>query len=169
MLFAGHSEHTIDAKGRISIPARYRTALKEENEGVSWYCLAWAKECLRIFTKGKFEALEKQWKQSLAPNRAASRFERGMFSLAEPLDSDEKGRIPLPKLLMDQVGLAPGTPIVIAGVRNRLEIWEREAWKAEQERIINELPDLVEAMEIRTPGGSGNVGGTNESQMHGGN
>jgi MraZ protein len=158
VLFTGHSEHTIDPKSRVAIPAKYRNQLDPERDGASWYCVAWPDGSLRLYTERRFEQLAEQVEQTLTPAQDAAEFEALFFGLTERVETDDKGRIPLPRMLMESVGLGPGTEVVIVGARNRLEIRRREAWQAGLKDKFEALPALVARMEARRAGGGGMQG-----------
>jgi MraZ protein len=158
VIFTGHSELAIDSKSRVGVPAKFRNLLQPERDGTAWYCVAWPGGSLRLYTEKKFEHLAEQAQQSLTPDEAAAEFESVFFGMAERLEMDEKGRIPLPRLLMESVGLTAGMNVVIVGARNRLEIKRLEDWKTGLKEKFEQLPSLVARME--TGRAAGNVQGS---------
>lgn len=152
MLFTGHSEHTIDPKSRLAVPAKFRNLLKPERDGEAWYCVAWPDGSLRLYTERRFEQLAEQAEQTLTPDEVAAQFESVFFGLTERVEMDEKGRIPLPKMLMERVGLSPGTTVVIVGARNRLEIRRSDQWLAGLTENFAQLPSMVTRMEAKRTG-----------------
>jgi MraZ protein len=149
VLFTGHSEHTIDSKSRLAIPAKFRNQVDVEREGQVWYCVAWPDGSLRLYTQKRFEQLAEQAEQTLTPDEASAQFEALFFGLTERVEMDEKGRVPLPRMLLENVGLAPGAEIVVVGARNRLEIRRRDQWQAGLKEKFEQLPALVARMETR--------------------
>src|SRR5690606_20031191 len=91
--------------------------------------------------------LSEQSEQTLTPDEAAAQFESLFFGLAERLEMDDKGRIPLPRLLMESAHMEPGMEVVIVGAKNRLEIRKLEDWKTGLRGKFKELPALVARME----------------------
>lgn len=153
MLFTGHSEHTIDAKQRLAIPAKYRNQLKPERDGAAWYCVPWPGGVLRLYTERKFEELADQAPQNLIPGEDEADLESRFFGFAERLEMDGQGRIAIPKLHLDLAGLT-NPEVVIVGARNRLEVRDRAAWLAGQQESFAKLPSLVARIEAkrRSPG-----------------
>jgi MraZ protein len=160
VIFTGHSEHAIDSKSRVAVPAKFRNLLDKGRDGEAWYCVAWPDGSLRLYTEKRFVQLAEQSEQNLTPNEAEAQFESVFFGMAERLEMDEKGRIPLPRLLMESVGLTAGTEVVISGARNRLEIRRREEWQAGLKEKFEQLPALVARMEARRAAGGNGLQGS---------
>lgn len=148
MLFTGHSDHAIDAKLRLAIPAKYRNQLTPERDGAAWYCVP-AQGMLRLFTEKMFERLASDMGSTLFPGPDQADLEANFFSLAERLEMDAQGRIPLPKRHLELAGLGLGggaQDVVIVGARNRLEVRDRAAWMAGEQERFTRLPELVSRM-----------------------
>lgn len=148
MLFTGHSEHTIDAKLRLAIPAKYRNQLVPERDGQAWFCVPWPGGVLRLYTEKRFEELADQAPQSLMPGEEEADLESRFFGFAERLEMDGQGRIALPKQHLDLAGLS-SAEVVIVGARNRLEVRDRAAWQAGQQESFARLPSLVARIEAK--------------------
>ncbi len=148
MLFTGHSEHTIDAKLRLAIPAKHRALLDPKLDGTVWYCVPWPGEALRLYPQRRFEVLAEQGEQTLLPDPDWAALEATLFGNAERLEMDAEGRITIPRLHLELAGLA--TPeVVVVGVRNRLEVRDRARWTAELRDRAARLPELVHRIEAR--------------------
>lgn len=120
-MFLGQFEHTIDAKGRLAIPARFRTELER-----GLYLTAGVDRCLHVLAPEAWDLMAANiaklpW---LHPN--ARQVQRNLFAMANFLEPDRIGRIVLPQYLRTYAGLQ--TDVVVAGVFDRIEIWDREAW-----------------------------------------
>lgn len=154
MLFTGHSEHTIDAKLRLAIPAKHRNQLDPSRErgggagGGAWVCVPWPGGVLRLYTEEQFEALAGRADESLTPGEDEADLEAQLFGFAERLEVDGQGRVAIPKKHLELSGLA-GPEVVILGARNRLEVRERGAWLAGQQERFAKLPSLVARIEAR--------------------
>jgi MraZ protein len=156
LLFTGTSDHAIDAKGRLAVPAKYRNLLDPDRDGTHWYCAAWSDGTLRLYTQRRFENLAEQASQTLTPDEAAAEFEAIFFGLTERLEMDDKGRLPLPRTLLELAGLSAGSEVVIVGAKNRLEIHRRDAWLADLKDKHRRLPALLS----RIQNGQGRPDGT---------
>ena len=147
MLFVGHAEVNIDAKGRLAIPAKYRAQLKAETDGSAWYSVPWKNGQLRLYTERKFEALAEQGQQSLTPGEDEAEMEATFFGLAERLEPDATGRIVIPRKHVDLAGL--GTEVVVVGARNRLEVRDKATWDTQMNDRFTKMPTLVERIESK--------------------
>ncbi len=151
MLFTGHSEHTIDAKLRLAIPAKYRGRLDESRDGKGWYSVPYPGGVIRLYTQARFELLSEESPHKLMPDEDEAELEAGLFGLAELLEMDAEGRVNVPRLHLDLAGLA-SREIVIVGARNRLEVRDRAAWLAGQAERFARLPALVSRIEAKRAG-----------------
>lgn len=141
-MFIGEYYHTIDEKGRIIIPARFREGLGERfivTKGLD--------NCLFVYPRQNWEEIEqklKTWPLTRADARAFMRF---FFSGATECELDRQGRILLPVNLREYARLEK--EVVIAGVSTRVEIWSRELWEkylaetaAQYEALAEKMGDL---------------------------
>lgn len=141
MLFIGSSEHTIDAKLRLAVPAKYRNHWVAERDGGAWICVPWSTGHLRLYTEADFSKLAESSPSTLTPDQATATLEADFFSLAERLEMDSAGRIQLPRQHVELTGLK--SEVAVVGARNRLEIHDLEKWKATQKQRFEALPNLI--------------------------
>jgi len=125
-MFYGEHEHTIDRKGRLIIPSRFREAMKEHyverlvaTRGLD--------RCLFLFPEDEWRAQENRFRGLSFTKSEARRFNRFYFSGAVELEFDRQGRVLIPQYLKDYSGIK--RDVVLVGVSNRIEIWDKEAWK----------------------------------------
>lgn len=149
MLFAGHSEHTIDAKFRLAIPAKYRSQWKTERDGEAWYCVPWPGGILRLFTESRFQELAEEGRQTLTPAEEEADLDSDFFGFAERLEMDAAGRITIPKSHVELTGLT--TEVVVVGAKNRLEVRDRAKWMETAQERFQKLPTLVARIEAKRP------------------
>lgn len=117
----GEYQHTLDDKGRVIVPAKFRDGL-----GESFVMTRGLDQCLFVYPKAEWEILEAKLK-SLPMTRADARqFVRFFFSGATECELDKQGRIVIPTLLRDYALLQKD--IVVLGVSNRVEIWSQDRW-----------------------------------------
>lgn len=151
MLFTGFAELTVDAKGRLAIPAKYRSQWMPERDGSAWFCVPWAEgRMLRLYTEGRFTQLSEAAPHSLTPGADEANLDADFYGLVSRIEMDSAGRIVLPRELTEMVGL--GNEVVVIGARNRLEVRDRAAWKASLQERFNSLPRLVERIEAKRSG-----------------
>jgi len=147
LLFTGHAELNIDAKGRLAIPAKYRSQWDVEKDGPGWYCVPWPDGSLRVYTEQTFQRLADRDETSLTPDPDVAELEANFFGSAERVEMDSAGRITLPKLHVRLTGLP--SEVVVVGARNRMEIRDRESWLRDEQARFNQLPALVTRVESR--------------------
>lgn len=124
MGFRGLYDHTVDDRGRVAIPARYR------QEFIAGAVLNMSADgCVQVYTPQGFE--EKSNREASVPDTAqfGRRSRRRFDATSFDVELDRQGRILLPPRLRE--GAALQGPVVIAGVRECLEIWNPERWDEE--------------------------------------
>ena len=142
MLFTGHSLNSIDAKHRLSIPAKYRAQWDDARDGKAWFCVPWPGGILRLYTEAAFTRMADSIEQSLMPAEDQADLDADVFSLAERLEMDAQGRIALPPMHLELTGLSG--EVAVIGARNRLEVRDRATWLESQADRFQRLPTLVE-------------------------
>ena len=121
-MFLGQYDHTIDDKGRLAIPSRFRNELAE-----GLYLTAGVERCLHVLTPQAWQIMAEGVAGLPWLNPDARQVQRNLFALATHLVPDKLGRIVVPQYLRGYAGL--GNEVVVAGVFDRIEIWDREAWE----------------------------------------
>ncbi len=132
-MFRSSSFHTIDPKGRIIIPARFRKVLKADDEyGV---VISIKDGCIYAYTFDEWKNLEQ--KIRAARSAIMEKFKRFFLGNACPLKCDKQDRILIPQSLRTYADI--DKEIVLVGVLNRFEIWSREKWDQENLKMEQEL------------------------------
>ena len=129
----GTYEHSIDAKGRLFIPAKLREEL-----GVTFYLAMGVDECLAIYPMSTWERFTEKF-ASLPMSQSAAM--RPLFANASKCELDSQGRIVIPQKLRKYAGLEKDA--VIIGVNDRAEIWSAETWNAREEEEMT--PEKMKA------------------------
>jgi len=145
VLFTGQSEQTIDAKGRLAIPSRFRAQWNAEIHGPVWYCIPWPSGHLRIYTQNVFEALSATYANSLTPGEDAAEIEAQLFGWAEGIAPDTEVRLTLPKRHLELIALPKD--VMVVGVRNRIEVHPLESWKLKAPESFRRLPEKIARIE----------------------
>ena len=120
-MFMGEYNHTIDTKGRLIIPARFRDELGEQfviTKGLDG--------CLNIYTTEEWKKLEAKLMALPMTNKDARKFTRFMISGASECELDKMGRILVPQSLRAAACLVKD--VVLSGVGNRVEVWDKDKW-----------------------------------------
>ncbi len=138
-MFIGEYQHNLDVKGRIAVPAKFRSQISGGaiiTRGLD--------HCLFVFTNKDWELLaEKLIKLPLAQSNSRA-FARLMLSGASESELDSQGRILIPDYLRKYAGL--GKSVKITGVYNRLEIWDESAWKEYRMKTESASEEIAEKL-----------------------
>lgn len=126
-MFYGEYEHSIDKKGRLIIPSKFRESFKEYDIE-KFYITRGLDKCLFLFTENEWKTQESRFKSLSFTKSEARKFNRIYFSGASQIDCDRQGRILIPKYLKDFAGIK--RDVVIIGVSTRMEIWSKDVWGA---------------------------------------
>jgi transcriptional regulator MraZ len=137
-VFTGEYRHTVDDKGRLAVPARFRAQL----EGGA-VLSRWIDGCLAIHTRDGWAALADRVAALPITDSAARLFGRQIFAGAQEADIDRQGRVLVPAYLRDEIGL--DGEAVIVGVRDHGEIWAPKRW-AEYRRAMEDPQTFAEAI-----------------------
>ena len=138
-MFIGEYQHTVDEKGRLAIPTKFRKALSKGaviTRGLDG--------CLFVFTAGEWKTLAVKL-ASLPMSQANSRaFARLMLAGAMDVKLDSQGRVILPEYLRKYAKV--GRDTVIAGLYSRLEIWDRKVWEKYKTKTESNSSGIAEKM-----------------------
>lgn len=125
-MFYGEYEHTIDRKGRIIIPSKFRQVFKEQ--GIErLYVTRGLDKCLFLFSEEEWRLQESKFRSISFTKQEARQFNRLYFSGASEIGWDRQGRILIPKNLKEFAQIK--RDIVIVGISNRIELWSKERWQ----------------------------------------
>ncbi len=134
-MFRGSSSHTIDAKGRIIIPTRFRDVIKASGE--SALMLSRMDGCLFAYTLDEWRAIEGRILSMSEQSESMRRFRRVFIGGAFECAMDKQGRVLVPPSLRRYADLEK--EIVLVGVLNRFEIWSEDRWDAENQKMEDDL------------------------------
>lgn len=127
-MFRGANLLTVDAKGRIAVPARYRQTLTEMCGGQLVMTVDQAR-CLLLYPLPTWAEIEKKLQQLPAYDRNARRLQRFLVGHATELEMDRQGRVLVPQVLRDFAGIDRRAMLV--GQINKFELWDETAWDAQ--------------------------------------
>ena len=122
-MFMSEYNHTLDSKGRLIIPQKFREQL-----GAEFVLSRGMDHCLNLYTKESWEAfIEKLSQVPELSNPDGRKVARFFIAGATTCEVDKQGRILIPSVLREFAGL--DKDVVLAGVGNRIEIWDKSAWE----------------------------------------
>lgn len=138
-MFFGRFGHTIDDKGRLTIPAKYRDTLANGvviTRGID--------RCLYVYPLGEWDDISEKIKQFSMMKRDARSFVRFLFAEATDCIPDKQGRVLIPTYLREYANLS--SDVIVAGSHNRLEIWDPDAYQHENSRLAQDVDALAEQL-----------------------
>ena len=138
-MFIGEYKHTVDQKNRISLPAKFRKEL-----GKKVVVTRGLDNCLFLFPLKTWEVSSKEIAK-LGWRSDARGFTRFMFSGAADLEIDSMGRILIPDYLRTFGDVQ--SPVVFAGVHDRIEIWNEKRWNAYKKKIESQADMMAEQLD----------------------
>jgi MraZ protein len=139
-MLLGEYEHTIDDKNRLTLPARFRQAFAEGivvTRGMDG--------CLFAYTRSDWDRLVDSRLAALDPlSKEGRRMQRFFFAGAAETELDKQGRVGLPAPLLQHANLE--RDVVVAGVHDHLEIWDRDAWRRELAEVEGSAEHVAERL-----------------------
>lgn len=122
-MFIGEYQHTLDSKGRLIIPSKFRDEL-----GYEFVITKGLDNCLFVYPQEEWKIVEDKLKALPLTNRDARAFIRFFFSGANESNLDKQGRVLIPTNLREHSKI--DKEAIIIGVSTRLEIWSKDLWEA---------------------------------------
>lgn len=148
-MFRGTSFHTLDDKGRIIIPSRFKGELGCRGIADRFF-LTFLDGGLMAYPTGEWETLEKRILDRTETSPALWRFKRYFIGSAVECQLDRQSRVVIPQTLKEQADL--DKEIVLVGVLNRFEIWSKEMWENNGRKLDEDMLQEEVLKEIRSLG-----------------
>ena len=136
-MFMGEYNHTVDTKGRLIVPSKFREQLGDEfvvTKGLDG--------CLFVYSKSEWENIEEKFRNVPLTTKDARKFARFFFAGAASCEVDKQGRILLPVVLREYAGIEKD--VVSVGVFNRVEIWDKDKWQ--ESNSYDDMDEIAEHM-----------------------
>jgi MraZ protein len=142
-MFRGSFEHSVDSKGRVSVPSRFREIFSERYEGKLVLTMDFDK-CIMAYPLEEWERVEEKIKALPQSQKEVKDYMRHVFSNAAECELDKQGRILIPPALRE--GARISKAVLIVGMLDKMEIWDKAAWDARKsqsgDKISEELSSL---------------------------
>jgi MraZ protein len=138
-MFIGEYKHNLDDKGRMAVPAKFRDTLKEGavvTRGID--------SCLFLYPKEAWDKIAVKLSNLPVSQSKARAFSRLMLAGAMDVNIDSQGRINIPDYLSQYAGLKKKA--VVAGLFDRLEIWDEETWEKYKAGAEKESAEIAETL-----------------------
>ena len=140
VMLLGAYDHTLDDKNRLTLPAKFREAFID---GV--VITRGLDGCLYAFRRQDWDRLVDSRLSALDPlSPEGRRLQRHFFSGASEAELDKQGRVMIPAQLIEHAKLSKD--VVVAGVNDRLEVWDRAAWRKELAEVEGSAEDVAERL-----------------------
>lgn len=137
-MFRGINPLTLDAKGRLVVPTKYRDRLQAESGGRLVVTVD-RERCLLLYTLPEWEEIERRLLRLPTLNRKVRRLQGLLIGHATDLELDGHGRVLLPAVLREIASL--DRRAVLIGQGNKFELWDEQAWNARRESWLAEEDD----------------------------
>ena len=139
VLFRGTFDHTLDAKNRLTVPARYRAALAD---GVVLAMPLDLKPCVGVWRPQEYESYTRRALEELPPlSSQLAELERFFYGSSQDAELDAAGRIMVPGFLGEHAGLA--REVMVVGVGDRLELWDKAAWNEHRPALLSGVAEVT--------------------------
>jgi MraZ protein len=145
-MFTGQYQHTIDSKGRLMIPARYRDLLED-----GAYVTKGLDNNLMVFTCDTFELMAQRINQKSITDPKARSLKRFIFGNGERVEVDKAGRILIPQFLRSAAGLE--SDVVVTGMGSHFEVFSPSSWKVQLLLMNDSEADPERFIEFEIPSG----------------
>lgn len=136
-MLMGEYQHSIDSKGRVFMPAKFREEL-----GEGFIATKGLDQCLFVYSKAEWAILENKLKQLPLAKPEARAFVRFFFAGAAELECDKQGRTLVPQSLREYAKLEKD--VVVIGVSNRIEMWDKNTWDEYNKQIAPTVTEIAE-------------------------
>ncbi|MFC1687431.1 division/cell wall cluster transcriptional repressor MraZ [Patescibacteria group bacterium] len=138
-MFIGEYHHSLDAKGRLAVPKKFRSSLQKGavvTRGLD--------NCLFVYTASEWKQLADKIAKLPIAKANTRAFARMMLAGAMPLEIDRQGRVMLPDYLRKYASLKK--QIIVTGLYNRLELWDKVKWERYRTGTETKSTDIAEAL-----------------------
>jgi MraZ protein len=145
-VFRGHFTHSVDQKGRVSLPSRFRDVLLADGDSRYVITPDPSDACLHLHPLRRWEEYERQVSELPRHDRRIVRFRRLYVSAAQEGELDKVGRIRLPPDFRERIRLED-KDVVFAGMGKLVEIWAKPLWEKELEESERDAPQILEEVQ----------------------
>lgn len=138
-MFIGEYQHSIDDKGRVIIPSKFREEL-----GFKFVVTKGLDNCLFVYPVDEWKLFQEKLKGLPLTSKEARAFSRHFFSGAVECEVDKQGRINIPQNLRDHAKI--DKEVISIGVSTRVEIWDKDQWENYNDDVNLSYDDIAEKM-----------------------
>ena len=142
-MFRGSFEHSVDSKGRVSVPSRFREILAERYEGKLVLTMDFDK-CIMVYPLEEWERIEEKIKSLPQAQKEVKDYTRFVFSNATECELDKQGRILIPQSLRE--GALISKSVMVVGILNKMEIWDKGAWDTRKSQTGDKIGEVLSTL-----------------------
>jgi MraZ protein len=148
LAFRGTFDYALDAKNRLTVPAKFRAELSdgvvvaaspEVTKGAPRSIAIWTPEAYDAYTTSTLDGLN-------PASPKARELKRFFFNSSHDTELDSAGRVMIPPFLMDYVGISKNQRVVVTGSGECLEVWDSEAYKNYRDDVLIRIPDIAASL-----------------------
>lgn len=141
-MLMGQFQHSLDSKGRLIIPAKFRKTL-----GTSFVLTKGLDSCLFVYPKEEWAIIQEKLKALPFTQKEVRAFIRFFFAGAVEIKMDKQGRILIPQQLRDHACIRKD--VLIIGILDRVEIWSKENWDVYSNKAASCYEDIAEKLDLK--------------------
>lgn len=142
-MFRGSFEHSVDAKGRVSVPSRFRDIIAERYEGKLVLSMDFD-NCITVYPLEEWERVEEKIRSLPQMQKEVKDFMRFVFSTATECELDKQGRILIPPALRERAGI--NKSVMVVGIISKMEIWDSSAWEARRSQNGEKIGEVLSTL-----------------------
>jgi MraZ protein len=142
-MFRGSFEHTVDSKGRVSVPSRFRDIIADRYDGRLVLAMDYDK-CLTVYPLEEWEKLEEKIRNLPSMKKEVKDFMRFLLASATECELDKQGRVLIPAAHRDHAGIMKN--VMLVGIIDKIEIWDAKAWEARNSENGDKIGEALAAL-----------------------
>ncbi len=142
-VFRGSFEHSVDSKGRVSVPSRFREIIAERYEGKLVLTMDFDK-CIMAYPLEEWERVEEKLRSLPQSQKEVKDYMRYVYSNASECELDKQGRILIPPMLRESARISKA--VIVVGMLNKMEIWDKSAWDARKTQTGDKIGEVLSTL-----------------------
>ena len=142
-MFRGSFEHSVDSKGRVSVPSRFRDIITDRYEGKLVLTMDLDK-CIMVYPLEEWERIEEKIKGLPQSQKEVKDYMRFIFSNATECELDKQGRMLIPPSLRESAAISKN--VIVVGIISKMEIWDKAAWDARKSQTGDKIGEVLSSL-----------------------
>lgn len=142
-MFRGSFEHTVDAKGRVSVPSKFREIIADRYAGKLVLSMDFD-QCITVYPLEEWERVEEKIRALPQMQKEVREFMRFVFSTATECELDKQGRVLIPPALRERANIRKN--VMVVGIIGKMEIWDKAAWDARRSQSGDKIGEVLSSL-----------------------